>query len=121
MLKFMKNKSSKQNNLPEKYKKDINIVKDYYDTPYPRRLHDVGLYYSVDYMAGLCNSFIYNFGKDLTGHLDVFRGDNLEDIEHKIMLYNLDDLNNYYIKMRTSLRILQKYYNEDGTLKDKYK
>ena len=37
------------------------------------------------------------------------------------MLYNLDDLNNYYIKMRTSLRILQKYYNEDGTLKDKYK
>lgn len=124
MIKFFK-KALQENNsvnrIEEQYKKDRSIVKDYYETPYPRRLHDVGLYDCVDYMAGHCNIFIYYFNKNLNGHLDVFRGSDREDIEQKILLYNLEDLNEYYKKMQMSLRILKKYYNEDGTLKDKYK
>ena len=40
---------------------------------------------------------------------------------NKLGIYNLEDLNEYYKKMQVSLRILKKYYNEDVTLKDKYK
>ena len=111
-------KKSNSSFFGEQYRKDRKIVKDYYDTPYPRGLHDVGLYNSVDYMAGLCQRFMDCPCNDLSWHLDVLSGNNREVIEQKILLYNYDDLNEYYKKMIISLRILKKYYNEDGSLKD---
>lgn len=120
-LRFCKRLFEKENKYEKmnlQYKKDRSIVKDYYDMPYPNGIHGVGLYDSVDYMAGLCQRFLDYPDRDLCWHLDVFRGENREEIEHKIMLYDLDDLNEYYKKMLLSLRILKKYYNNDGTLRD---
>lgn len=118
LIKYAFDKRNKNVFLDSKYEKDRMIVKEYYDMPYPRGLHDVGLYELVDYMSGLCQRFIEYPCNNLSWHLDVFRGSNREIIEQKILLYNYDDLNEYYKKMLVSLRILKKYYNEDGTLKD---
>jgi len=97
--------------------KDIEMVKEYYDMPYPPYLHDIDLYESVDYMAGLCNTFIKSKNKNLGYSLNIFAGNNMSEIEHKMLLINSEELNDYYSKMKNVLRILKKYYNEDGTLK----
>ncbi len=97
-------------------RKDIKQVKEYYETPYPPYLHDVGLYDSVDFFSTLCMIFLKNNKKNLGYKLNIFAGDNLSEIEHKMLLVNSSELNEYYSKMRNALRILKKYYN-DGTIK----
>lgn len=121
MLKIIKYLFKEKNEYSElyiQYTKDRKIVKNYLEEPYPRGLHDVGLYEFVDYNAGFFHSFVYYPTKKLNGHFVPYNRNNREMIEQKILLYNYDDLNEYYKKMIISLRILKKYYNEDGTLKD---
>ena len=55
MLKIIKYLFKEKNEYSElyiQYTKDRKIVKNYLEEPYPRGLHDVGLYEFVDYNAG---------------------------------------------------------------------
>ncbi|MCX4254558.1 MAG: hypothetical protein OSJ63_04735 [Bacilli bacterium] len=107
------------NNL--ELKRDINIVQKYYDKAYPKYVHDTDLYDVVDFLNLLCCIFLKGNLKDLEFKLNIFAGSNKTEIEYKIKKLNYDELTNYYQESLMIWEILKKYYNEDGTLKDKYK
>jgi len=100
---------------------DIKIIKEYYDTPYPPYLHDIDLYDSVDFFTTLCMIFLKKKNKNLEYKFDVFAGVDIAELEHKMLLIDSKELNEYYAKMKNTIRILKKYYNEDGTLKKSLK
>lgn len=103
-------------------KKDIEFIKEFINIPYPEYIHDIDLYDSIDYFGlACCYCFLKRPFSDISSISNIFAGGNLEKIEHNMVLIDSEELYNYYSKMRTAIRILKKYYNNDGTLKEKYK
>ncbi len=103
-------------------RKDIEFIKEFIKLPYPEYIHDIDLYDSIDYFGlACCYCFLKRPLANISSITNIFASVNLEKIEHNMILINSEELNNYYCKMRIAMRILKKYYNDDGTLKDKYK
>lgn len=107
--------------LTREQKKYIKVIKEFYDRPYPPYIHESNLYDIADFFGTICMVFLKRPYKDIKFTLNIFNGANKEELEHNVMQINNEELNLYYRDMKRILRILKKYYNIDGTLKDVYK
>lgn len=101
-------------------KKDKKFVKEFFNMPYPKFIHGVGLYNDAEYINGLCSKFLHN-RKELNFKILDYSADEKAKLYEKIKETNNKELLNYYIKMLKSIEILKKYYNLNETKNKKAK
>ncbi len=97
-------------------KSDILFMKAFLEQKEPRFIRKLSLDMELDYLAGICTRFI---GREnyLEHKVDDLDSDVKSAISDYLNKHGNEDDNIYYLKMKTALWTLKKYYNEDGTLK----
>ena len=96
-------------------KSDLMIAKAFLDTSYPHWVIELELVTDIDYISGLCCSFIG--GKPLGYNLVDLDQNQLSKIETYLNTNgNIDDVLFYKLVLLIQL-LLHKYYNHDGTFR----
>ena len=100
------------------YKEDKKIIKEYLKMKYPILAWDHNLDETYDYIGMQCWEFLHNY-KNLESKLCDFSAEEKNKIESEIQKNKpeSEELNDFYQKSLQVIKILNKYYNEDGTIK----
>ena len=99
-------------------KLDKKIIKEYLSMRYPILAWDHNLDATYDHIGMQCWGFLHNY-KNLESEICNFSEEEKNKIEKAIQNYKSEseELNNFYRKSQQVIKILNKYYNKDGTLK----
>ena len=94
--------------------KDKKIINEFLEKDYPKQLMKLGLFNYAHYVNYVCDKFLAN--KNMNFGVIELTNREVSIFDKEVMEYNNKYLTKFYNEMKNVVKVLKKYYSNEGNL-----